>query len=88
MGGVTGSEVDSFLTQRHQQADTCDGRGHAESFIITATEAVQTKAQAQASSSAGAGNTFGPVAPVLLLPLVQQDVLVPRTLEEAKVAGR
>lgn len=37
---------------------------------------------------AAALNTFGPVAPVLLLPLVQQDVLVPRTLEEAKVAGR
>lgn len=30
--------------------------------------------------------TFQPVVPVLLLPLVQQDVEVPRTLKEAKVA--
>lgn len=33
-------------------------------------------------------NTFRPVVPVLLLPLVQQDVEVSRTLKEAKVARR
>lgn len=33
-------------------------------------------------------NTFRPVVPVLLLPLVQQDVEVPRTLEEAQVSRR
>lgn len=31
--------------------------------------------------------TFGPAAAELLLPLVQQDVEVSRTLEEAEVAG-
>lgn len=36
----------------------------------------------------GGDGTFGPVAPVLLLPLVQQQVLVARTLEEAEVARR
>lgn len=30
--------------------------------------------------------TFKPVVPVFLLPLVQQDIEVPRTLKEAKVA--
>lgn len=46
VGGVTGSQVDSFLTQRRQQADTCDGQGQAESpFIISAAEAAQTQAR-------------------------------------------
>lgn len=54
-------------------------------FRATVDEAAVT---AGSVPHGGGGGTFGAVAPVLLLPLVQQQVLVARTLEEAEVAGR
>lgn len=83
MGGVTRPQVNSFLTQSRQQTDTCTRRN---TFLCLVFQARVDEAMAGKGRGFVPG-TFGSVAPVLLLPLVQQQVLVAWTLEEAEVAG-